>query len=97
MRGEKFELNPYEPCVAKKMIGGKQMTVCWHVDDLKVLYVDHKVVPNFMEWIKGIYGELSFTRGRVHEYLGMMLDFRIPGELQVTMVDYLRGVLEDFP
>jgi hypothetical protein len=31
-----FELNPYDPCVANKMVDGKQMTVCWHVDDLKV-------------------------------------------------------------
>ena len=30
-----FELNPYDPCVANKMIGGQQMTLCWHVDDMK--------------------------------------------------------------
>ena len=31
-----FKLNPYDPCVANKTVNGKQMTVCWHVDDLKV-------------------------------------------------------------
>ena len=30
-----FRINPYDPCVVKKMIVGKQLTVCWHVDDLK--------------------------------------------------------------
>ena len=30
-----FKINPYDPCVANKMIGGKQLTVCWNVDDLK--------------------------------------------------------------
>ena len=30
-----FKINPYDPCVVNKMIGGKQLTVCWHVDDLK--------------------------------------------------------------
>jgi hypothetical protein len=31
-----FVLNPYDPCVANKVIGGQQMTVIWHVDNLKV-------------------------------------------------------------
>ena len=30
-----LKINPYDPCVVKKMIVGKQLTVCWHVDDLK--------------------------------------------------------------
>ena len=51
MRGKEFELNPYEPCVANKTIGGKQMTVCCHVDDMKVSHVDPKKVANFMEWL----------------------------------------------
>ena len=51
MRGEKFELNPYDPCVANKMIGGKQITICWNVENLKVSHVDPKEVTKFMEWI----------------------------------------------
>ena len=31
-----FALNPYDACVANKVIDGDQMTVVWHVDDLKV-------------------------------------------------------------
>ena len=31
-----FEINPYDPCVANKTVGDSQMTVTWHVDDLKV-------------------------------------------------------------
>jgi hypothetical protein len=31
-----FKINPYGWCVANKMIGGKQCTVIWHVDDIKV-------------------------------------------------------------
>ena len=39
-----FVLNLYDPCIANKMINGKQMTVCWHVDNLKVLHVDPEEV-----------------------------------------------------
>ncbi len=31
-----FVINPYDPCAANKVINGKQMSVCWHVDHLKV-------------------------------------------------------------
>ena len=31
-----FQINPYKPCVANKMINNKHMTVVWHMDDLKV-------------------------------------------------------------
>ena len=44
---EGFVLNPYNPCVANKMVNGKQMTVCWHVDDLKVSHVDPIKVTRF--------------------------------------------------
>ena len=30
-----FEINPHDPCVANKMVNGKQLTITWHVDDLK--------------------------------------------------------------
>jgi hypothetical protein len=39
-----FEINPYDFCVANKTIDGKQCTIVWHVDDLKISHVDRKVV-----------------------------------------------------
>ena len=39
-----FKINPYDICVANKMINGKQCTVLWHVDDLKISHVDLGVV-----------------------------------------------------
>ena len=50
MRGKGIELNLYGPCVSNKTIKGKQMTVYWHVEYLKVSHVDPKEVTNFMEW-----------------------------------------------
>jgi hypothetical protein len=28
-----FTINPYDPCVANRMVNEKQQTICWHVDD----------------------------------------------------------------
>jgi hypothetical protein len=35
------------------MINGNQMTVCWHVDDLKVSHVDTGEVMKFGKWLSG--------------------------------------------
>ena len=56
MRGKGFELNPYDPCMSNKIIGGKQMEFCWHVDDLKVSHVDPMEATKFMEFLECIYG-----------------------------------------
>ena len=35
-----FNINPYDSCVANKIINGKKMTVKWLIDDLKVSHQD---------------------------------------------------------
>ena len=47
-----FKVNPYDPCVANKMINGKQMTVTWYVDDLKISHMDSNEVTTFMEHLR---------------------------------------------
>ena len=42
-----FKINPYDPCVANRMVKGKQQTVVFHVDDLKCSHMDKKVNTNF--------------------------------------------------
>ena len=82
-----FEVNPYDPCVANKMINGSQMTVMWHVDDLKISHKDGKEVTNFIKDLGEVYGnKLTVTRGKVHLYLGMHFDLTKSGTVQVGMI-----------
>jgi hypothetical protein len=46
-----YKVNPYDPCMANKMINGQQMTNCWHVDDLFIGHANPKVVTNLLEWL----------------------------------------------
>ena len=41
-----FTINPYDQCVANKQINGRQCTIVWHVDDLKISHVSEDVVEN---------------------------------------------------
>ena len=50
-----FKLNPYNPCVANKMVNGKELTVCWYVDNLKFSHSDPKVDNEFLQWIKDTF------------------------------------------
>jgi hypothetical protein len=52
-----FELNPYDPCVANKIIDGKQCTVLWHVDDIKASHEDPNVVTQVLELINEVFGK----------------------------------------
>jgi hypothetical protein len=36
-------------------------------------------------------------RGKVHDYLGMIFDFSAKGKVMVTMVEYIKDIIKDFP
>ena len=47
-----FQMNKYDRCVANKTVNGKLCTICWYVDDTKILYVDTKVVDEIIAVIE---------------------------------------------
>jgi hypothetical protein len=47
-----FEINPYDPCVANKMVNGTQMTIRWHVDDLMMSHVSWDEIMKIVQEIK---------------------------------------------
>jgi hypothetical protein len=101
-----FKINPYDLCVANKTIDRKQCTVVWHVDDLKISHVDPKAVTTILNLLDAQYGQeivsgkrapLTITRGKIHDYLGMTLDYSEPGVVKINMVDYVKKILDKMP
>jgi hypothetical protein len=95
-----FTPNPYDSCVVNKMVDDKQLTVAWHVDDLKISHVSAKVVDDFIADLDSEFGKetpLLKSRGKVHDYLGMTLDFSVPGQVTITMIDYIKMICMDLP
>ena len=62
LKGNGFELNPYDPCVANKMVEDKVLTICFHVDDCKISHESTPVVDNTISWLKEDY-EVLFEDG----------------------------------
>ena len=56
LKSRGFIINQYNTCVANMTVNGKQITITWHVDDLKILHVDTYEVTKLIDWMKGIYG-----------------------------------------
>jgi hypothetical protein len=62
LKNRGFTVNLYDPCVWNRDIVGKQMTICFHVDDCKILHLDPKVVDYTIAWLRDEYKSV-FTDG----------------------------------
>ena len=59
-----------------------------------------KVNDKFLEWLNWNYGSLkkvTATRGKVHDYLGMTIDFATRGKVKFKMDDYMWKNAKKFP
>ena len=95
-------MSSYEACVANRIFNGKQHTVSWHVDDLKSIRVDQKVNDYFHKCLEKAYGsddigQVEASRGKLHKYLAMTLDYTEEGKLKIDMRKYLDAMIAGFP
>ena len=88
-----FELNPYDPCVANKIIDGKQCTIAWYVDDTKISHANPTIVSQVIEQLEERFGKMSVTRGKNHVFLGMSITYTPHGTAEILMRDYLEEAI----
>jgi hypothetical protein len=94
---DRFVLNPYDLCVSIKFVSGKQMIVCWYVDNLKVSHCDPNQVIIFGDWLSKKYGvALATQQGKILNYLGMIFDFSTKRKVMVTIMEYIKTTIKDF-
>ena len=84
------------------MIEGAQCALTWHVDDIKASHVNPKVNTEFAKWAEDTYGSdelghMKVTRGKRHDYLGMVLDYNDDEKLKVDMVYCIENMIKEFP
>ncbi len=93
-----YEINPYNPCIANKMVNGSQMTIRWHIDDLMISHLKQEEIMQMIQQIKDIDGDnLKENAGTVHDYLGMTFNYLFDKEVQINMWDYIKKVRREFP
>jgi hypothetical protein len=95
-----FTMNPYDSCVANKIVNGCQCTIVWHIDDLKISYVKPSVISDIKSQLEKVFGQeapLTTTRGKYHEYLGMHLDSSKKGKVTVEMTKFVTDLISQVP
>ena len=80
-----FKLNPYDKCVAKNVINGKQCIIAWWVGRNCLTHLSTKVLNKIIERIEAKFGKMTVTRGGEHTSLGMKLGFPGNGSVQINM------------
>jgi hypothetical protein len=99
-----FTINPYNPCMANKKIEGRQMNICFHVDDCKLSHHKKKVMDSMIDYLHQEYESIfedksvamTVSRGKIHKYLGMTLDYTVRGQVKISMSDYIDEILTAF-
>ena len=82
------------------MINGKQCTVCWYVDDVKVSHVEESVVDDVVSKMQEEYGKkapLTVNHGKVLDYLNMKINYSKEGKVVFSMREYVKNLLEECP
>jgi hypothetical protein len=80
------------------------MTICFHVDDCKLIHRKTKVMDIMIEYLRqeceSIFengsGTMMVSRGKIHKYLGMTLDYTVHVQVNITMFDYADEILTSF-
>jgi hypothetical protein len=99
-----FIINPYDPCVSSKIIESEHMTIFFHVDDCKLSHRKKTVMDRMIEYLRQEYesifedgsGAMTVSRGKIHKYLGMTLDSSVPGQVKITMLEYVNDIIAAF-
>jgi hypothetical protein len=96
-----YEPNCYDRCTFNKMIDGNQITIQFHVDDLKISHVKQSVIDSILDGLNKEFGTskkpLAATTGDIHDYLGITIDYNETGKVIFTMYDYLEDILAEMP
>ena len=92
-----FKVNPYDPHIENKEVNGSQMTIIWHMDDLKVSHKDPWEITKMTILLSKIYVNIKVQCGKKLEYHGMDIGYTVPGEVKISMIPYIENILKDFP
>ena len=71
-------------------ISGYHMNMVLHVEYLKLSQKDSFEVTRLAAYLTEIYGGPKVSRGKLHDYLGMHVDYSAEAIVKVSMIKYLK-------
>jgi hypothetical protein len=55
LKKQGYNINPYDGCIANKVVKGKQVTICFHIDDCKISHKSCTVIEDTIAWLRVKY------------------------------------------
>ena len=92
-----FELNPYDRCVANKVINGHQCTIIWYIDDLKISHKNQSVVMDIVKQLESKFGDLQIPTGPKYDFLGVNFEIMKNGTVEMEAISHIEEAIETFP
>ena len=87
--------NPYDMCIFNKIENDNtQTTICLYVDDMFITSSNEIKIDDLVNELQTSYPNLEVKRGKQFSYLGMMFDFSVRGEVNITMPAYTDSLLK---
>jgi len=91
-----FQKNLNDDCVWNRIDSdGNQCTVVIHVDDIMITAKDESRLTSEIKLLQDKFGDLTITRGRILNYLGMIFDFSVEDKVKITMDGFVTEMLSD--
>lgn len=95
-----FKVNPHDWCVANRMVDGSQQTIEWQVDDFLITHAKAEENEDLSKWFDQKYGKrtsITVQKGKIHKYLGMVIDFTHRCKVKITMIEYIKNMVDEAP
>ena len=98
-----FMRNEYDWCVVNKIMSGKQYTVAWYVDDIKMSHESQQVLEDLLTLLNSEFRKEPPPPPppppphHYPDYLGMVIDYTVPGKDKFTMQGFIQRVLDECP
>ena len=79
-----------------KITDGYQITMIWYVNDLKVSHKNPFESIMLALYLSKIYEKVIVKRGKIHNFLGMTVDYSKVGKLKVSRTNYTDKIIMEF-
>ena len=97
LEAQGYSVNAIDPCVFNKTVDGAQSTLLVHVDDILCLCASPVAHEELKTRLRTRYVEINADSGPKLSFLGMTVDARNEGVVEVTMGGFLTELLADNP
>ena len=92
-----FVCNAYDKCIFHKKKGGTLFAVLTvYVVDIMLMTSTENVLDSILNDIKRNLPDVVIHHGRIHNYIGMILNFTITSQVSVSMNQFVNDLLDDF-